>query len=134
VTAHPTADWTAQQLAEACGIEYTPRYLIRDRDAIYGQLFQQHARAPGIQEVLSAPRSPWQNAYTERVIGSIHRECLNYVIVLNEQHLKGIVQNYIHHYNGARIHLSLNKDAPNGRVMALKRAGGLHHEYIQKAA
>ena len=143
VTAHPTTDWTAQQLVEACGIEYTPRYLIRDRDAIYGQRFQQQARALGIQEVLSAPRSPWQNAYAERVIGSIRRECLNHVIVLNERHLKGIVQNYIHYYNDARTHLSLNKDAPNGRVVqlphqgrvvALKRVGGLHHEYTRKAA
>ena len=143
VTAHPTADWTAQQLVEACGLEYTPSYLLRDRDAIYGQRFQQQARALGIQEVLSAPRSPWQNAYVERVIGSIRRECLNHVIVLNERHLKGIVQSYIDYYNDARTHLSLNKDAPlgrmvqlphQGRVVALKRVGGLHHEYIRKAA
>ena len=143
VTAHPTADWTAQQLVEACGLEYNLRYLIGDRDAIYAQRFQQQARALGIQEVLSAPRSPWQNAYAERVIGSIRRECVNHVIVLNEQHLKRIVQNYIHYYNDVRTHLSLNKDAPNarvvqlphqGRIVALKRVGGLHHEYTRKAA
>ena len=88
VTGHPTAEWTARQLVEACGEDNTPRYLIRDRDGNYGHRFRQQACAFGIEEVLTAPRSPWQNAYAERVIGSIRRECLNHVVILNEKHLR----------------------------------------------
>ena len=143
VTAYPTEEWTARQLVEACGIDYQPRYLIRDRDAVYDSRFQQQVRALGMREVLTAPRSPWQNAYSERVIGSIRRECVNHVIVLNKPHLKRIVKIYIHYYNDTRTHLSLKKDAPNGRVVqlphqgrvvAIKRVGGLHHEYTRIAA
>ena len=84
VTAHPTAEWTGRQLLEACGLEEVPSYLVRDRDGIYGHQFSRQAKALGIQEVVTAPRSPWQNGYAERVIGSIRRDCLDHVIVLGE--------------------------------------------------
>ncbi|MDH3639998.1 MAG: integrase core domain-containing protein, partial [Gammaproteobacteria bacterium] len=143
VTAHPTAMWTARQLVEACGTAETPKYLVRDRDAIYGKHFQQRAEALGMQEIITAPGSPWQNAYAERVIGSIHRECLDHVIILGERHLKRILSSYVRYYHSARTHLSLDKDAPDGRavqasekgtVVELPRVGGLHHEYVRMAA
>lgn len=143
VTAHPTAAWTARQLLEACGTEEVPRYLIRDRDAIYGEKFCRQAAALEIQEIRTAPQSPWQNPYAERVIGSIRRECLNHVIVLSERHLKRILASYVDYYNDTRTHISLNKDAPTGRsrrppeqgrVVELDRVGGLHHEYVRMAA
>jgi len=143
VTAHPTATWTARQLVEACGVAKTPKYLIRDRDEIYGNRFQRQAEALGIEEVITAPGSPWQNAYAERVIGSIRRECLDHVIVLGERHLKHILSSYVSYYHSARTHLSLNKDAPDGRaiqlpeqgtVVELPRVGGFHHEYVRLAA
>ncbi len=143
VTAHPTGGWTARQLVEACGIDNVPRYLIRDRDAIYGDTFRRQATALGINEVTTAPQSPWQNPYAERVIGSIRRECLNHMIILGEHHLKHILASYADYYHRARTHLSLDKDAPEsrpiqppeqGRVLQLKRVGGLHHEYVRMAA
>jgi transposase InsO family protein len=143
VTAHPTAIWTARQLVEVCGTAKTPRYLIRDRDAIYGNQFQQQAKALGIDEIITAPGSPWQNAYAERVIGSIRRECLDHVIILGERHLKRILSSYVRYYHSTRTHLSLDKDAPDGRavqspakgtVVELPRVGGLHHEYVRLAA
>ena len=141
VTAHPTAAWTAQQLLEACGTEEVPRYLIRDRDAIYGAKFCRQAAALEIQEIRTARQSPWQNPYAERVIGSIRRECVDHVIVLGERHLKRMLSSYVDYYNGT--HLSLFKDAPTGRprqpkeqgrVVELARVGGLHHEYVRTAA
>ncbi len=143
VTEHPTAAWTARQLLEACATDDAPRFLIRDRDAIYGDNFRRQVAALKIQEVLTAPRSPWQNAYAERVIGSIRRECLNHTIVLSERHLRRILRIYVDYYNETRTHLSLGKDAPEGRpiqppdqggVLELKRVGGLHHEYVRRAA
>jgi transposase InsO family protein len=143
VTAHPTAIWTARQLLEVCGCEKAPQYLLRDRDSIYGQRFQRQTHALGMTEVLTAPRSPWQNPYAERVIGSIRRECMNHVIVLGERHLRRILNSYIAYYNKTRTHLSLDKDAPevrpiyppgHGKVVELKRVGGLHHEYVRRAA
>ena len=142
-TEHPTAEWTARQLLEACVTDITPRFLIRDRDAIYGQTFRLQVAALKIQDVPTAPRSPWQNAYAERVIGSIRRECLNHMIVLGERHLRRILRSYVDYYNETRTHLSLDKDTPEGRpiqrpdqgrVIELKRVGGLHHEYIRRAA
>jgi transposase InsO family protein len=115
VTGHPTAGWTARQLVEACGLEETPRYLIRDRDQVYGERFSRQAKALDIREVVTAPRSPWQNPYAERVIGSIRRECLDHVVVIGERHLKGILSEYVDYYNGTRTHLSLAKDAPEPR-------------------
>lgn len=143
VTEHPTAKWTAQQLLEACGMDETPRYLIRDRDAIYGEKFHRQAAVLAIKEVVTARQSPWQNPYAERVIGSIRRECLNHVVVLGERHLKRVLSRYLDYYHRARTHLALEKDAPDvrpihprerGTVFELKRVGGLHHEYIRLAA
>ncbi|MCP4945857.1 MAG: transposase family protein, partial [Planctomycetaceae bacterium] len=93
-TEHPTSQWTAQQIIEAFPWDTAPKYLLRDRDAIYGSQFRRRVRSMGIKEVLTAPWSPWQNAFVERVIGSIRRDCLNHVIVLNERHLKRILKSY----------------------------------------
>ncbi len=143
VTEHPTAAWTARQLLEACGTDNAPRFLVRDRDAIYGETFRRQVAAFKMKEVLTAPRSPWQNAYAERVIGSMRRECRNHVIVLGERHLRRILRSYIDYYNETRTHLSLDKDTPEGRpiqwpdqgqVIELKHVGGLHHEYLRRAA
>jgi transposase InsO family protein len=142
-TEHPTAQWTAQQLLEAFPFDSAPRYLLRDRDAIYSKFVQRRIGALGIEEVISAPRSPWQNAYVERVIGSIRRDCLDHVIILNEQHLRRILRDYFDYYHSCRTHLSLNKDSPEARsvepgahdnIIALPRVGGLHHRYTRAAA
>ena len=143
VTEHPTAEWTARQLLEACGLEEAPRYLIRDRDKVYGERFSRQAKTLDIREAVIAPRSPWQNAYAERVIGSIRRECLDHVVVMGERHLLGILGKYVAYYNTTRTHLSLAKDAPEprsvqppseDRVVQVPRVGGLHHEYLRRAA
>src|SRR3989449_4631128 len=143
VTEHPTAEWTARQLLEACGLEESPRYLIRDRDKVYGERFSRQARMLDIREAVIPPPSPWQNAYAERVIGSIRRECLDHVVVIGERHLRQILSKYVEYYNGTRTHLSLAKDAPEprsvqlasqGSVVKLPRVGGLHHEYRRRAA
>ena len=142
-TEHPTAEWTAQQLFEAFPFDSAPRYLLHDRDAIYGEKVKRRISALGIEEAITAPRSPWQNAYVERVIGSIHRECLDHVIVLNESHLKRILRDYFDYYHICRTHLSLNKNPPefravesvaSGYILALPRVGGLHHRYARIAA
>src|SRR6516164_6209449 len=112
VTAHPTAEWTGQQLREAFPFEQLPRYMLRDRDRIFGDDFREQVRDLGICEVLSAPRSPWQRAYVERVIGSIRRECLDQVIVFNENSLRRTLNSYFDYYHRSRTHLSLGKDAP----------------------
>jgi hypothetical protein len=128
---------------EACGMDEVPSYLLRDWDGIYGDQFSRQAKALGIREVVTAPRSPWQNAYAERVIGSIRRDCLDHVIVLSERQLKRVLSEYTDYYNRIRTHLSLDKDAPEtraiqtpeqGRVIKFPRVGGLHHEYLRMAA
>ena len=143
VTEHPTAEWTARQLLEACALEEEPRYLIRDRDQVYGERFSRQARMLDVREAVIAPRSPWQNAYAERVIGSIRRECLDHLVVISERHLLRILSTYVDYYNQSRTHLSLTKDAPEhrtvqrsseGRVVEVPRVGGLHHEYLRRAA
>jgi transposase InsO family protein len=143
VTEHPTAKWTAQQMVEAFPWDEAPRYLLRDRDAIYGMPFQQRVDNMGIEEVRIAPRSPWQNPYCERVIGSIRRECLDDVIVLNERHLRRVLQSYVDYYHTWRVHRSFDMDAPNhrrvqvpeqGQVSKLPEVGGLHHHYERQAA
>ncbi len=143
VTAHPTAQWTAQQLFEAFPFETAPRYLLRDRDAIYGDMVQRRIKSLGIEEVVTAPRSPWQNPFCERVIGSIRRDCLDHVIVLNERHLRRIPREYFSYYHTCRTHLSLNKDPPEsrtveppemGNIVALPQVGGLQHRYARIAA
>src|SRR5213592_972349 len=107
VAEHPTAEWTARQLLEACALEEGHRYLIRDRDQVYGERFSRQAKTLDIRETVIAPRSAWQNAYAERVIGSIRRECLDHVVVIGERHLLGILSKYVDYYNGTRTHLSL---------------------------
>ena len=143
ITEHPTAAWTAQQLIEAFPEESAPRWLLRDRDAIYGDLFRRRVAGMGIHEVISAPSSPWQNPYVERLIGSIRRECLNHVIVFNEVHLRRTLAGYISYYHRSRTHLSLAKDAPtprrvqpvtDGDVIAFREVGGLHRRYERRAA
>ena len=141
-TYHPTAEWTAQQIVEAFPFDSAPRYLIRDRDSIYGTRFRNRVRSLGIEEVLTAPRSPWQNPYVERIIGSIRRECLNHVIIFNERHLRKVLKSYARYYHEARTHLSLDKQSPvprpiespeQGNVVAIPHVGGLHHEYRRAA-
>ena len=138
VTAHPTAEWTAQELREAFPFAQVPRYLLRDRDRIFGGEFSKDVKAMGIQEVLSAPRSPWQRAYVERVIDTIRRECLDHVIVRNEAHLRRVLDAYSHYYNATRTHLGLSKDTPNrrptqhrGAIIVADVLGGLHHQYAR---
>ena len=143
VTAHPTAEWTGQQLREAFPFDQLPRYLLRDRDAIFGNHFREQVRDLGISEVLSAPRSPWQRAYIERAIGTIRRECLDHVMVFHENALRRTLNSYFDYYHRSRTHLSLGKDAPEpraiqppemGSVVALPQVGGLHHRYDRRAA
>jgi len=113
VTDSPTAAWTAQQISEAFPWSTAPRFLLRDRDRVYGAEFRKRVKAIGIEEVLTAPRSPWQNPFAERIIGSIRRECLDHVIAFSEAHLRRILAEYFAYYHGSRTHLSLAKDAPD---------------------
>jgi len=142
-TEHPTAVWTARQLLEAIGADDVPTYVLHDRDAIFGTVFKRQAASAGLREVITAPRSPWQNAHVERVIGSMRRECVDHTIILGERHLRRVVRNYVRYYNSVRTHLSLEKDAPVTRavhppglgvIVSRKRCGGLHHEYLRAAA
>src|ERR1700736_6236439 len=135
VTAHPTAEWIANQLTEACGWEQIPQYLIRDRDGAYGEIFIRRVRSIGIRDRLTPQRSPCQNAYAERLIGSIRRECLDHIVVFGERHLRHALLSSRDYYNGTRTHLSLNKDAPisraaeaAGRILCRPILGGLHHQ------
>ena len=143
VTANPTMAWVAQQIREAFPWGTAPRYPIRDRDGAYGQSFRSTVTAMGVEEVVTAPRSPWQNPYVERLIGSVRRECLDHSIILNERHLRRILGSYLDYYHGSRTHLSLGKDTPDGRpvqpagsgtVVSLPKVGGLHHRYERLAA
>jgi len=142
VTAHPTAQWTAQQIVEAYPFDEAPGYPIRDRDSIYGDKFRKRVKGLGIDEVPIAPRSPWQNPYCERLIGSIRRECLNHMIVLGEVHLKRILSSYFDYYHHVRTHLSLDRNSPvpreveppdDGDVIGIPQVGGLHHRYARAA-
>ncbi len=143
VTAHPTVAWTAQQLREAWPWNDTPRFLLRDRDRIYGEAFRATVNRLGIAELATAPRSPWQNPFVERLIGSIRRECLDHVIVWNERALRRHLRDYFAYYHQWRTHLSLDQDAPLGRaaqasserpIVAVPHVGGLHHHYERLAA
>jgi len=122
VTEHPTAQWTAQQIVDAFPDDSAPSYLLRDRDNVYGQAFRQRVKRMGIEEVLTAPQSPWQNPFAERLIGSIRRECLDHVVVLGERHLRRILTAYFAYYHRTRTHLSLEKDAPDGRPIEPHRS------------
>src|ERR1039458_5061073 len=143
LTPNPTAEWAAHQLVEAFPWDSAPRYLLRDRDGIYGTIFGDAAQSLGIREILTAAQSPWQNAYVERLIGSIRRECLDHVIVFNEAGLRRVLKSYFDYYDHSRTHLALDKDAPIprkiqppelGRVVELPEVGGLHHRYERRAA
>ena len=141
VTEHPTADWTSQQIVEAFADRDAPRYLIRDRDRIYGSEVRLRIASLGIEEVLAAPRSPWQNPYVERLIGSIRRDCLNHFVILNARHLKRILASYFVYYHRSRTHLGLDKQCPIprqvssiGRITTIPQLGGLHHRYERVAA
>jgi transposase InsO family protein len=109
VTEHPTAAWLSRQVTEAFPWDTAPRYLLRDRDASYGQHFRKRVAAMGITEVITAPRSPWQNACVERVIGSIRRECLDHIVIFNERHLRRVLSSYVDYYQRTHTHLSLDK-------------------------
>lgn len=143
VTEHPTAQWTAQQVIEAFPWDDAPRYLLRDRDSRYGACFRQRVQNMGIDEVVIAPRSPWQNPYVKRLIGSSRRECLDYIIVLNAHHLRRIRMSYVADYHCWRTHRALALDTPDSRavqpsglgpVREVPEVGGLHHYYERYAA
>jgi putative transposase len=143
VTEHPTVTWTMQQVVDAFPWDDVPRYLLRDRDRIYGGSFRQRVRNMGIEEVIMAPRSPWQNPDVERFIGSSRRECLDHIIVLSERHLRRILASYLAYYHGWRTHLALAMDSPDprpvqapalGPVIAVPEVGVLHHHYERRVA
>jgi transposase InsO family protein len=138
VTTNPTAEWIAHQITEAFPWDEAPRYLIRDRDRIFGAIVTRRLRAMGIRDKPTASASPWQNGVAERLIGSIRRECLDHIIVLGEAHLRRILKSYARYYNETRTHLALDKDAPvsrpvqrTGVVRSLAILGGLHHHYAR---
>ena len=138
VTQHPTADWIARQLTGAFAWNEVPRYLVRDRDQVYGTIVTRRLRAMGIRDKPIAPGSPWQNGFAERLIGSIRRECLDHFVVWGEAHLRRILQSYIRYYNNIRTHRSLDKDAPVSRpvqrigsINSYAVLGGLHHQYLR---
>jgi len=143
VTQHPTSRWTGRQIIEAFPWDTAPKYRLRDRDAVYGSQFERRVKSLGIEEVLTALRSPWQNAFVKRVIGSIWRNCLDHVIVLNKRHLKRILTSYFSYYHRWRTHLSLGADSPEsravqppalGKVVQFPEVGGLCHHYERLAA
>jgi transposase InsO family protein len=136
VTAHPTAEWIAQQITEAFPWNEAPRYLIRDR--VYGDAVTRRLRAMGIRDKPIAPGSPWQNSFAERMIGTIRRECVDHVVALGERHLRRVLKSYVSYYNTTRTHRSLNMDAPVsrpvqqiGRIVSYALVGGLHHQYVR---
>lgn len=139
----PSARWTAQQLCESFPFTLPPKYLLRDRDTLYGLEFQLCAEALGLDPVRIAPRSPWQSPYVERLIGSVRRDCLDHVIVLNRTHLHRLLETYFAYYHATRTHLGLDKDAPQarrmqppeeGNIVACPEVGGRHHRYERRAA
>ncbi len=138
VTPHPTAEWIARQITDAFPWNEAPRYLIRDRDGVYGAAARRRLRTMGIRDKPIAPGSPWQNGFAERLIGSIRRECVDHLVVLGEAHLRQILTRYAAYYNELRTHRSLNKDAPIhraiqyvGRIVSAPVLGGLHHQYCR---
>ncbi len=143
VTTHPTAEWTALQLYQAFPFDTAPRFLVRDRDGIYGGAVSTALAAMGIEEKVISARSPWQNGYCERVVGTLKRECLDHMIVFGERHARRLIRDYLEYYHGTRTHLGLDKDAPDGRAVeppergpVLRRpmVGGLHSRYYRDAA
>ena len=138
VTRHPTAEWLARQITEAFPWASAPAYLVRDNDRSYGQVFTARLRAMGIRDRPISPGSPWQNGCVERLIGTVRRECLGWVIIFGEAHLRRILTSYVAYYNEVRPHLALRKDAPLGRrvqrsgvIVAVPILSGLHHHYVR---
>jgi hypothetical protein len=138
ITANPTAEWLARQITEVFPWDTAPKYLIRDNDGAYGEFFRRRLRSMGIRDRPTSIRSPWQNCYVERVIGSIRRECLDHTLIWNAAHLRQILSEYTHYYNATRTHLGLRKDTPNhrpierrGTIAARDILGGLHHQYCR---
>jgi len=138
VTRNPTAEWLARQITEAFPWDRAPKYLIRDNDRVFGAVFKAHVRAMGIRDRPTSFRSPWQNGYVERLIGSIRRECTDHLLVFNAEHLRRILAKYATYYNEVRTHVSLGKDAPCrrpverfGDIVAYPVLGGLHHRYAR---
>jgi transposase InsO family protein len=143
VTESPTAEWTGRQIVEAFPWDGTPKYLLRDRDGIYGDKFNRRVTSMGIEQVLTSARSPWQNPYVERLIVSIRRECLDHTIIFGETHLRRVLRDYFNYYHESRTHLGLGKDCPEprpveppglGPIYAEPMVGGLHHRYFRRAA
>ena len=143
VTEHPTALWTGQQMVEAFPEDTAPRYLLRDRDKVFGYDFRERIEGMSIEEVLCAPASPWQRAFVERLIGTVRRDCLDHMIVFGEGHLRRILKSYFEYYHRSRTHLGLAKDTPEprsvqpaamGDIVELPQVGGLHHRYERRAA
>jgi hypothetical protein len=143
VTDAPTAQWTAQQLVQAFPGDTAPHYLLRDGDAVSGGAFSRRAQSWGIQAVTIAPGAPWQHPSGERLIGTLRRECLDHLVVLNDTHLRRVLDAYLADYPGARTHLALDTDAPEptpversdrGRILETPLVGGLHHRYPRRAA
>src|SRR5664280_2267297 len=143
VTEAPSAFWTGQQIVEAFPFEWAPKILLRDRDGIYGAEFRRRVAGLKMDEKLIAPRSPWQNPYVERMIGTLRRECLDHVIIFSEQHLRRVLGEYLDYYHNARTHRGLERDCPihrpveepaRGKVVAFPVLGGLHHRYAREAA
>jgi transposase InsO family protein len=143
VTDHPTAVWSLRQLIQAFPEDTAPSYLLRDRDGIYGQEFSRGVERMGIREVRISPRSPWQNPFVERLIGSIRREGLDHVLILNEAHLRRLLRSYVAYYNRSRPHQALENNSPfprtvqpppsHGWIHAVPEVGGLHHCYQRVA-
>jgi transposase InsO family protein len=138
VTRHPTAEWLGQQIVEAFPWNAAAAYLVRDNDGAYGQAFRRRIRTMGIRDRPTSPRSPWQNAYAERLIGTLRRDCLDHVLIFGVQHLRQILTSYSSYYNKTRTHLSLDKDAPLrravqrcGTIVATPILSGLHHQYTR---
>lgn len=143
VTDSPTASWIGQQVVEAFPWDTAPKYLIRDRDGKFGDEFVHRVESMDIRQVLISVRSPWQNPYVERVIGSIRRDCLDHVGIFHERHLRRVLKEYIQYYNEHRTHLGLEKDCPkprsierpdSGPIHSEPMVGGLHHRYYRQAA
>ena len=141
VTPHPTAEWTAQQVVEACPFDLPGRFLIRDNDKIYGRIFCDRVDGLGLEQIRTAFRSPWQNGYAERWIGSLRRDCLEHVIPISERQLRRVIRSYVDYYHEDRTHLGLEKGTPeerivesreNGKVISIPRVGGLHHRYSRE--
>jgi transposase InsO family protein len=143
ITEAPTAEWTAQQVVNAFPYDTAPRYLLRDRDSIYGPVFSRRVESLGISDKPIARRSPWQSPYVERLIGSIRRECLDRMIIFHAGQLERVLRSYLEYYHRLGPHRSLEHDSPVprvvqlpdcGKVIELALLGGLHHVYVRRAA